>query len=57
MLFDDPKYRNLIEQDHRFLAKGKADVQSRMHCLDENIKCYQSRLQPDMIELAWQEIW
>ncbi len=50
MLFDDPKYRNLVEQDRRFLAKGKADVQSRMHCLNENIDYYQSRLNPDMIE-------
>ncbi len=50
MLFDDPKYRNLVEQDRRFLAKGKADVQSRMHCLNENIDYYQSRLQPDVIE-------
>lgn len=50
MLFDDPKYRNLVEQDQRFLAIGKADVQSRMHCLNENIDYYQSLLQPDVIE-------
>lgn len=50
MLFDDPEFKMLVEQDKQMLAHGKADVQSRMHCLNENIDYYQSRLNPDMIE-------
>lgn len=50
MLFDDPEFKMLVEQDKQMLAHGKADVQSRMHCLNENIDYYQSRLQPDVIE-------
>jgi len=44
MLFDSPEMRELIEQDNQFLANGKADWESRILALANDIIYCQKRL-------------
>lgn len=44
MLFDSPEMRELIEQDNQFLANGKADWESRILALANDIIYCQNRL-------------
>ena len=44
MLFDSPEIRELVEQDNQFLANGKADWESRILALANDIIYCQNRL-------------
>lgn len=55
MLFDSPEMRDLIEQDNQFLAHGKADWESRILALANDIIYCQNRLYATVPEIETEQ--
>lgn len=55
MLFNSPEMRELIEQDNQFLANGKADWESRILALANDIIYCQNRLYATVPEIETEQ--